>query len=205
MNDEKFSALLDDELDASEVGQWIDQLCDSVELQNSWQQQHAARSAIQGVSLLQDDSFAKRVMAQVEQVKLEPVAAGAPAEESANSESWFGALLQPKWAGSFAVAASFLVAVVAFQTGQPVAETGGQQVVVEGTAGSPVLVATSQISTAKQAPVAGAQKASWSGQQASAKQLNGYLMDYNALHSAHRMKGALGYARVAAYTNSSSH
>lgn len=209
MNDEKFSALIDSELTRDEAATLIDQMCADETLAAQWERQHTSAAAVAGIPVLSDDSFSKRVMAQVEQVKQE--AAAISTVPMAEKTSWFASLLQPRWAAGMAAAVVALVVGALYQSGQQAAPADVDQVVNQEPDKATNQLTVASASSPSALPASGArfQQASFNAGEGAARpagrQLNGYLMDYNALHSAHRMKGALGYARVAAYTGTSAH
>ncbi len=179
MLDEKLSALMDDELDSSELNACLEKLNNDAEARQAWSRQHLLRAVLNEQATKTDSCFSERVMSVLE-------SSGHENDVSANQNvinfprnKW----RSNRWMGGLAVAAS--VAAVAMFVPYSLENQ-------RSTEGGTVAVLDS---TQRTTSVALKQRSQATAE--ARRELQQYLLNHEALVSGHGLNGQRGYMRMA--------
>ena len=198
---EQLSALLDDELSATESARMLDQLGQSSELRDYWDRYHLIGDVLRGETLhVSSNQIAERVR---ERIEMEPAIIASPKPQTTADPATPKKRASIQWlkpAAGVALAASVAaVTVVSLPqlTGEPDASDSGVLITSTQPINPPIQLVSSQRTDAYSRGSTMRWK-NLSEPQVESK-LNGYLVDHNEYAAPGGMNGVLPYATFVSY------
>lgn len=198
---EQLSALLDDELSATESARLLDQLGQSRELRNQWDRYHLIGDVLRGETLhVSSKQIAERVR---ERIEMEPAIIAAPKPQSNASPAASKQRASVQWlkpAAGVALAASVAaVTVVSLPQLTGDSDVSDNGILIAST--QPINPPVQLVSSDRSSAYSRGSSMRWknlSEPQIESK-LNGYLVDHNEYAAPGGMNGVLPYATFVSY------
>jgi sigma-E factor negative regulatory protein RseA len=198
---EQLSALLDDELSATESARLLDQLGQSRELRNQWDRYHLIGDVLRGETLhVSSKQIAERVR---ERIEMEPAIIAAPKPQSSASPAAPKKRASVQWlkpAAGVALAASVAaVTVVSLPQLTGDSDVSDNGILIAST--QPINPPVQLVSSDRSSAYSRGSSMRWknlSEPQIESK-LNGYLVDHNEYAAPGGMNGVLPYATFVSY------